>query len=315
MGIISNITGIFHHPDAQGIQNGKDKKDKTPQDKPQDIMSKEASDALSARAKGVIKAQEQLITKNCSTKKMTGSLFPDVDNIELCKRYIETRKEAKEAAVETTKKIIKTFKSGKMGNVYDKDGNITAIFSKPDNNTGDFANTSEFCSYKMTEYDPITRQIKAVTKIFNHDTPGFGWDNKAAPYMERYEYSLDPKENTYLKVAFSKKPTKNGTMGLVPSVEIYAKGYKSDGELFGKRKADKFLSSILYDNYESYRENYTAPQRIFEGSIRYEMPSITQTGGLDEEDFDAAVEYPQKQMQLGEELMFINFPYVYEKKD
>lgn len=86
MGIISNITGIFHHPDAQGIQNGKDKKDKTPQDKPQDIMSKEASDALSARAKGGIKAQEQLITKNCSTKKMTGSLFPDVDNTELCKR-------------------------------------------------------------------------------------------------------------------------------------------------------------------------------------------------------------------------------------
>ena len=106
-----------------------------------------------------------------------------------------------------------------------------------------------------------------------------------------------------------------GTTGLVPNVEIYAKGYETDGKLFGLRKADTYLSTILYKGYDSYRENYSSPDRIFNGSINYESPSITEQGGLEEENFTGAIEYPTEQMKFGDEIMFINFPYVFEKKD
>lgn len=316
MGIISNITGIFHHPDT-GI-NAKDKKEpeKDSELKTGDVVSKEASSAIEARAKGGIEADKHIGIKPCSTKKLTGTIFPDVDTLEICKRYIDTKKEAKDLAYQTTRKIIKAFKTGEMETVYDDKGNIKAIFSKGESTNDDnYTNQDNFCSYKMAEYDPDTKELKAITRIYNHNAPGFDWNKHSSPYMERFEFSRNPKENTYLRVGFSKKLNQKGTTGLVPNVEIYAKGYETDGKLFGLRKADTYLSTILYKGYDSYRENYSSPDRIFNGSINYESPSITEQGGLEEENFTGAIEYPTEQMKFGDEIMFINFPYVFKKKD
>lgn len=316
MGILSTIGSAFHTNTAEEPRKAGAKVAEKEQGEIQKIetsySSKEASKAISNNAMAGINTGEQTKVVNCNTTNLTGKLFPDFDKKEITQDYLKLRTEARQKAVQTARKLYKTFETCDMSDILDKDGNIIATFSYPENKDGEFDGNSDFCSFKMTEYDPETKEIVALTRVFNYSSFDGDWKKHYAPYMERIEFGRKPEDTTYLKVIFSNKKIKD-RYTLYSTVQTYAKGYKSDGIITGMRKADKFISNALHQNYESYRTNYEAPVRIFDGCLYSESASITENGGMEGEKFDSALEYPQRQLKIGDNIWMYNPYYVNEK--
>lgn len=277
--------------------------------------SKESASAISSQAKAAIGigAKEQPAVKNVNTAKLIGNFFPNMDNKQLTKNYIEFRQKARETARTTTKKLYKTFTAGDLTTVKNKKGDVVRTFEIPENKEGESVYDQETCSYMMKEFDPKTGKLKAITRVFNHDGFGTHWPKLCNPRMERIEYGETPDDTTLLKASF-RGTHKDGRFYLTPVVELYAEGYQTDGKIIGERKAEKWLSTSLYPGYESYRERYTAHSSIFDanGTIYGARPDKTAEGGLKEENFARGLEYPVKQMQIGDTLFASNAPYLYE---
>lgn len=274
----------------------------------------DSSKALEAQAKAdiAIKQKQTPGIKRCNTSKLTGALFPEVDDLQITKNYVEFRQRARMTALRATKKLYKTFTTGQMNDYLDKKGRVVATFSKPDNPKGGDVYDYDTCSYKMTEYDPVTKEVKAITRVFNHDNFGKSWPKRHVPYMERIEFGKTPEETTFLRARFV-GTEKDGVYTLSPKVELYAEGYETDGKLFGHRKADQYLSTISYDGYESYREDYEAPEGVFNGrGFQGYFPNETQNGGIEGEVFDRGLEYPFIQFKMGDNILTYQGPYVYE---
>lgn len=274
--------------------------------------SKQSAEAITNNALADINAKPETRVKTCNTKKLTGKLFPDFDQRQITQDYLALREEAKQKAVRTTKRIYRTFTTGDMSDLTDKNGNIIATFTIPEKHSDNFTDGDEFCSYKMTEYSPKTGEVVAVTRVFNHDGFNKQWKRHYGPYMERFEFGKKPEDTTYLKIGLTRKE-KDGKYILHPEVQLYAKGYQSDGLVTGMRKADKFISSLIHQDYESYRTNYEAPTRIFDGCLYSDPASVTEKDGMYGEKFDSALEYPTRQFKIGDEIYVFNPYYVNEK--
>ncbi len=273
-------------------------------------VSKKAAEAVKARAGAEIKKDSPRL-HNVNTSKITGNFFPDFDEEDLTKEYLEFRKKARDCALETTRHLYRTFTTGDMKDLKDKNGNVIASFEFPDNE-GCVGADYDSSSYKMIEWEKGTNKPKAITRVYNHVGFGKTWPKRCNPYMERIEFGKTPDEDTILRVTFDGEERADGRYILTPRVQLYAEGYKTEGE--GQAtvsSAKKYMSSLLHENYESYRTNYSAPTRIFQGSFGGYIPaSVTEGGGIDGESFDSAVEYPQKQMKMGDTYLVINLPYM-----
>ena len=272
--------------------------------------SKEASETIANNARADISVNER--AKNISTASSTGKMFPDLDEKEITKDYLKLKEEAKQKAVQTARKLHNVFEKADMSDVTDKDGNIIATFSYPEKKEGEFDADLDFCSFKMTEYDPKTKEVVAITKVYNHDGNNSTWKKQASPYMERIEFGKKPEDTSYLRVTYTGR-VKDGKYILYSNIQTYAKGYQTDGKVTGIRKANKFYSNAIHNDYESYRTNYEAPARIFDGCLYAAPASITEQGGMEGEKFDSALEYPQRQLKIGDTVWITNPYYVNEE--
>ena len=315
MSILSAIGSVLNIKAAGGKLDKKDtaKETKETTKEPEtSYSSKEANEAVLSNARAEIEAKKEPRIRACSTSISTGELFPDFDQKEITQDYLKLRQEARQKAVQTARKLHNVFEKGDMSDILDKNGNIIATFSYPEKKEGEFDSDSDFYSFKMTEYDPKTKEVVAITKVFNHMSNNSTWKKQASPYMERIEFGKRPEDTTYLKVTYTGKE-KDGKYILYSTIQTYAKGYQTDGKATGIRKADKFYSSLIHNDYESYRTNYEAPARIFDGCLYAAPASITERGGMEGEKFDSALEYPLKQFKIGDELFIFNPYYVNEE--
>lgn len=320
MGILNSIKLKFFSPydTAQSGAKISTKPEGAAEEKKEtSYVSKESAQALQAQAQAGlnIASSKQDRVRTLNAEKLIGKMFPEIDEKEVTQNYINFRKEARRTALLATKKLYPTFTTGQMNDYLNKKGQIIATFEFPEKKEGQDALSQDCCSYLMKEYDPDTKELKAITRVFNHDGFGTHWPKRGNPRMERIEFGKTPEETTFLKARFEGKH-EGEKFTLSPKVELYAKGYQTDGTLFGERKADKWLSTTTYHNWESYRENYTAKGRIFDGcTMTGYHPNKTQEGGLEGESFDRGLEYPTKQLKIGDTILTSNYPYIYEKKD
>ena len=304
MNILGAIGSVFNITPTDGKLDKKDTAKETTKEPETSYSSKEANEAVLNNARAEIEAKKEPRIRACSTSISTGELFPDFDQKEITQDYIKLREEAR--------KLHNVFEKGDMSDILDKNGNIIATFSYPEKKEGEFDSDSDFYSFKMTEYDPKTKEVVAITKVFNHMSNNSTWKKQASPYMERIEFGKRPEDTTYLKVTYTGKE-KDGKYILYSTIQTYAKGYQTDGKVTGIRKADKFYSSLIHNDYESYRTNYEAPARIFDGCLYAAPASITERGGMEGEKFDSALEYPLKQFKIDDELFIFNPYYVNEE--
>ncbi len=315
MSFLGEIGSKFHIGEiAKHKPESKTQEQKAPlktSDDESSYTSKGANEAVMNNAQASINAQKSEV-KTCPTANMIGKLFPDFDQKEITQDYIKLREEARKKSLDTTRKLYKAFTTGDLSDVKDKDGNIIATFSTPKNGENKDVKDAEFYSYKMTEYDPKTKEIIATTKVFNHSNFNKHWKALYAPYIERIEYGKNPEDTTFLKITLSSRE-QNGKYILSPTFQTYAKGYQTDGIVTGKRKADKFISKLLHQDYESYRTNYEAPAGIFDGCLYAESASVTEKGGMEGEKFDSALEYPIRQLEINNSLYVFNPYYVNEE--
>lgn len=315
MGFLGAISSILHTNKTVGkVQETtpkvESKQDETSVEAETSYTSKEASETIANNARADISVNER--AKNISTASSTGKMFPDLDKKEITKDYLKLKEEAKQKAVQTARKLHNVFEKGDMSDITDKDGNIIATFSYPEKKEGEFDADLDFCSFKMTEYDPKTKEVVAVTRVYNHDGNNPTWKKLSSPYMERIEFGKKPEDTSYLRVSYTGK-VKEGKYILYSAIQTYAKGYQTDGKVTGIRKADKFYSNAIHNDYESYRTNYEAPTRIFDGCLYAAPASITEQGGMEGEKFDSALEYPQRQLKIGDTVWITNPYYVNEE--
>ena len=310
MGILNGISSVFCSlkPETE-VKAKEQKKEIENDDKPEaEVCSKETAEAARALTEASIKIPitgQKL--KNINTSASIGNFFPDIDDKEITKDYIELRKESRETARNTARLLKNAFLKKDFSDIKDKNGNIIAAFEVPEE-------SDDGSDFKMIEFDAETKSIKAVTKFYNSrmDTSK-EWDKWLKPYFERIEFGETPKDNTFLSVEYTNKKV-NGKNKLNASVQTYAKGYQTDGLMFGKRKADKYYTSMIYDNYESYRTNYEAGADIFMSGYFGGSPAdIMKKDGLKGVKFDSALEYPKRQMQTGDTIFVINPYYINEK--
>ncbi len=262
------------------------------------VYSKETAEAQRAQIPGLRYCK-------CNASNKIGKMFPEIDNSELGKNYLELRNEAISKLLEANKKVENMFMTGDTSQIYDKKTNTIIKFELEDQwfiedtKNGKIVkdeNGNEFLekvldngnecyiprkrhrdsmtmdysySYKMTEYDATTNEVKAETYVYNHSKPGITWSKDACPpYMTRIEYGKTRKDDSYLEVRFAAK-NKNGEAKIVPQLEVYAKGYVPKYPMpfcLTSIHADKLISRGPYYGYETYVEDYTGNLDTFDQS-------------------------------------------------
>ena len=315
MGILSAISSVFCPVKTEGEDIKKQEQktaDKNTGNKT-DVCSKELAEAQRTRMEADIKiasmsapesemkkadSYEALITADPSSRS-------EVDDLKITQDFLEFKKEAKKVSRTTALKLRNAFMEGDLSDIKDKNGNVVASFEIPEK-PYDILNEDDCCSYKMIEYEPDTKDIKAITRVY---------ENYKEPYFERIGFGKTPEENTFLKTKLSRKTTEDGKDKICSFVKMYAEGYRTDGRGYNRKmKADKYYSNILHKGYESYRTNYEAPENLFMGCIyTYDGARSIETGGSDGEKFDSALEYPTAQFKIGNEILVSDPYYVNEK--